>query len=50
MVDVQAVSKTYRRGRVDVSALRDVTFRVAAGEAVAIMGPLTGDSRRRAAC
>jgi ABC-type lipoprotein export system ATPase subunit len=39
MLDVHGVSKIYRRGRLEVQALRDVTFRLAAGEAIAIMGP-----------
>ncbi len=38
-VDVRGVSKTYRRGRFEVLALRDVTFSVAPQTAVAIMGP-----------
>jgi putative ABC transport system ATP-binding protein len=39
MLDVHGVSKIYRRGRLEVQALRDVTLRLAAGEAIAIMGP-----------
>ncbi len=39
MLDVQGVSKTYRRGNLEVRALRDVTFHLPAGRAVAIMGP-----------
>ena len=38
-VNVCGVSKVYRRGRHEVPALRDVSFRLAAGSALAIMGP-----------
>ena len=36
---VEHVSKTYRLGKIDVTAIEDVSFRVAAGEFVAIAGP-----------
>jgi putative ABC transport system ATP-binding protein len=39
VLDVRGVSKVYRRDRIDVPALRGVTFEVAAGRSLAIMGP-----------
>ncbi len=39
LLDVRNVSKVYRRGRLEVSALRDVSFALGAGTALAIMGP-----------
>ena len=41
-VAVEHVSKTYRLGKVGVTALDDVSFRVATGEFVAIAGPNGG--------
>jgi putative ABC transport system ATP-binding protein len=38
-VQVEHVTKTYRRGRVEVRALADVSLDVAAGEFLAVMGP-----------
>jgi putative ABC transport system ATP-binding protein len=38
-IDVRNVEKTYKLGDVEVRALRGVTFSIAAGEYVAIMGP-----------
>ncbi len=38
-LDVRGVSKVYRRGRLEVVALREVSFRLEAGSALAIMGP-----------
>ena len=39
MIDFAGVGRTYRTGRRDVVALRDVTFRVEPGEWVALVGP-----------
>jgi putative ABC transport system ATP-binding protein len=39
MLDVRGLSKVYRRGRVDVPALSDVSFCLEPGHTVAIMGP-----------
>jgi putative ABC transport system ATP-binding protein len=39
IIDVRDVTKTYRMGDVEVNALRGVTFEIARGEYVAIMGP-----------
>jgi ABC-type lipoprotein export system ATPase subunit len=39
IVDVRAVSRTYRNGSIQVHALRDVSFRVAGGTMVAVTGP-----------
>jgi putative ABC transport system ATP-binding protein len=39
MIEVKELSKTYRLGKVDVHAMVDVTFRIDAGEFVAVMGP-----------
>ncbi len=39
MIEVKELSKTYQLGKVDVHAMVDVTFRIDAGEFVAVMGP-----------
>ena len=39
MIEVKELSKTYQLGKVDVHAMEDVTFRIDAGEFVAVMGP-----------
>lgn len=39
IVDARKLTKTYRRGRVDVPALRDVSLQLARGQSLAIMGP-----------
>lgn len=39
MIEVENLKKDYRTGTVSFSALRGVTFRIAAGDFVAIMGP-----------
>jgi len=39
VIDVRSLSKTYKLGNVDVTALANVTFTFDAGEFVAIMGP-----------
>src|SRR5438105_6111408 len=38
-IDVRDVTKTYKSGSLEVQALRGVTFTIAHGEYVAIMGP-----------
>jgi putative ABC transport system ATP-binding protein len=38
MITVEGLSKTYRTGRVDVHALRDVSFTVPSGELLAVRG------------
>src|SRR3989344_7871055 len=39
MIEVEHVTKIYQSGTVETRALRDVSFRIADGEFVAIMGP-----------
>jgi putative ABC transport system ATP-binding protein len=39
MIEIEAVTKVYRLGTVDVPALRGVSLRIKRGEVVAIMGP-----------
>ncbi len=39
MISVTGLAKIYETGRVQVAALTEVSFRIAAGEFVAIMGP-----------
>jgi putative ABC transport system ATP-binding protein len=39
LVELRGVGKTYTRGAREVSALRDVTLRIAEGESIAIIGP-----------
>lgn len=39
MIELKSVYKTYRIGKIEVSALLDVSLEIAAGEFVAIMGP-----------
>jgi putative ABC transport system ATP-binding protein len=39
IIEAQHLSKTYRSGKLEVSALRDVTFQVETGEFVSIVGP-----------
>ena len=39
IIEAQHLGKTYRSGKLQVPALRDVTFEVAPGEFVAIVGP-----------
>ncbi|MCH8157101.1 MAG: ABC transporter ATP-binding protein [Nitrospinae bacterium] len=39
MIEVERLSKTYQLGRIEVHAIIDMTFRIDAGEFVAVMGP-----------
>jgi putative ABC transport system ATP-binding protein len=39
LIEVQDVTKVYRLGQLEVHALRGISFRVPAGEMLAIMGP-----------
>ncbi|PIU62728.1 MAG: macrolide ABC transporter ATP-binding protein [Armatimonadetes bacterium CG07_land_8_20_14_0_80_40_9] len=39
MVEVEGLEKIYQRGKVKVPALREVSFKIEAGEFAAIMGP-----------
>jgi putative ABC transport system ATP-binding protein len=39
MIEISAISKTYKMGDEETIALRDITFSVGKGEFVAIMGP-----------
>jgi putative ABC transport system ATP-binding protein len=39
MIEINNLSKTYLLGKVPVHALKDISFRIDAGEFVAIMGP-----------
>ena len=39
MIEAKSLSKTYQLGKLEVCAMRDVTFRIDAGEFVAVMGP-----------
>ena len=42
IVDVRGVSKAYRRGRTDVTALREVDLTIGPGEIVLVVGPSGG--------
>ena len=46
IVEARGLDKTYDTGKVEVHALRDVSFSVPRGEVVAIMGP-SGSARQR---
>ena len=39
MIEAKRLSKIYQLGKLEVCAMRDVTFRIDAGEFVAVMGP-----------
>ena len=39
MIEAKKLSKTYQLGKIEVHAMKDVTFRINGGEFVAIMGP-----------
>jgi putative ABC transport system ATP-binding protein len=39
LVELKSIGKAYPRGAVEVTALREVTLSIAAGESVAVMGP-----------
>jgi putative ABC transport system ATP-binding protein len=39
LVELRSVGKAYARGSVEVTALREVSLSIAAGESVAVMGP-----------
>ncbi|MDD4953912.1 MAG: ATP-binding cassette domain-containing protein, partial [Candidatus Omnitrophica bacterium] len=39
MIELKNISKTYRMGKMEVQAMRDVSLKIASGEFVAIMGP-----------
>lgn len=39
LLSARSVSKTYRTGRVDVAAMRDVDLDIYAGDLVTVMGP-----------
>lgn len=39
MIDCQHITKTYQRGEIETTALKDISFSIQDGEFVAIMGP-----------
>lgn len=39
LLQIEHVEKSYHAGQTDLEVLKDVTFRVAAGEVIALMGP-----------
>ena len=39
MIETKRLCKTYRLGKLEVHAMRDITFRINVGEFVAVMGP-----------
>lgn len=39
MIELKNINKTYRMGKIEVPALKNISFKIESGESVAIMGP-----------